>query len=394
MEVGKIDRARAQEAFEPMLDLFHRGQYPYDRPGIDLPQNLVPKSIASKPLQLALFLFFACLYMRGTVVSSDAFKQLIRLWKNERWLFDPAQVMKSNPWEIGLILYGYISWRFDQIGEFWFQNSLVLLEDWDGDPRNIFKGTVDELILYDRIIGRNGYRGFMGFKMKMSSMLSYFLSATGLIPHNELSAPVDFHHLRVYLSTMMIVIFGSLQIRFEAVEKLGIELAKYLQAKYQLTAVEYGDVIWLWSLKLCRKAPYTKCKVTYMDVETDHGLIRNKKVRVPHEVDWQLPAYRRMHDRSCGGCAIASWCKYGVPAGTYYDIGQFWLRERDEPPVLIPGLVHQTKPVRVHSRKLKASAARRIKELNKVKRDGLLDISSQGVMFDKLPVQRAPKRKE
>ena len=220
--------------------------------------------------------------MRGTVVSNDAFKKLIELWDKERWLFVPKEVLKSNPWEIGLILYGYIPWRFDQIGDFWYLNSLVLLEDWDGDPRNIFEGTTDAEDLYDRIIGRNGFRGFWGFKKKMSSMLSYFLTAVGLISPNQLSAPVDFHHLRVYLSTMMLVIFGTLKVRFETVEELGIELAKWLQDKYELTAVQYGDVIWLWSLKLCRKAPYTKCKVVYMDVERGGKLKENQKVRVPH----------------------------------------------------------------------------------------------------------------
>ncbi len=385
---GKIDKARAREAFEPMLDLYHRGKYPYDRPETDLPQNLVPKEIASKPLQFALFLFYACLYMRGTVVSSDAFKQLIRLWKNERWLFDPVQVAKSNPWEIGLILYGYISWRFDQIGVFWFDNSIVLLEDWDADPRNIFKGTVSEQELYDRIIGRNGYRGFKGFQMKMSSMLSYFLAATGLIPHNELSAPVDFHHLRVYLSTMMIVVFGTVRIRFEAVEHLGIELAKWLQREFSLTAVEYGDVIWLWSLKLCRKAPYTKSRVTYMDVEMGDGrIIKDKKVRVPHDVDWAVPAYRRLHDRSCGGCAIAPWCKYGVPAGTYYDIGQFWLRERTSPETLVQGLIHDTKPSLIIPTKLARATKRHEKT-----RSLLAPFTGEQVpMFESLPILQKPK---
>ena len=388
---GIIDKERAVKTFEPMYDLYRRGQYPYDRPDVDLPQNLVPRKITSKPLQFALFLFYACLYMRGTVVSSDAFKQLIRLWKNERWLFDPEQVMKSNPWEIGLILFDYIPWRFDQIGQFWFNNSMVLLEDWDGDPRNIFKGTVDEQELYDRIIGRNGHRGFMGFKMKMSSMLSYFLAAVGLIPHNELSAPVDFHHLRVYLSTMMLIIYGTMQIRFEAVEHMGIELAKWLQKEFELTAVEYGDVIWLWSLKLCRKAPYTKCRVTYMDVEMDDGrIIKDKKVRVPHEVDWQQPAYRRMHDRSCGGCAISKWCKYGVPAGTYYDIGQFWLRERNEPSTLIKGLVHQTKPALAIPQKL-SRATKRHQKLLIPKDDTTILVEGQSTLFGSLPTLQKPK---
>jgi len=384
---GFIDTDRARNVFEPMLDLYHKGQYPYDRPDVDLPQNLVPKKIASNELFFALFLFYACLYMRGTVVSSDAFKQLIRLWKNERWLFDPKQVVRSNPWEIGLILFNYIPWRFDQIGQFWFNNSKVLLEDWDGDPRNIFADTVDEQVLYDRIIGRNGHRGFMGFKMKMSSMLSYFLSATGLIPHNDLSAPVDFHHLRIYLSAMMIVLLGTMKIRFEAVEHLGIELAKWLQKEFALTAVEYGDVIWLWSLKLCRKAPYTKSRVTYMDVKMANGrVVKNKKVRVPHEVDWAKPAYRRMHDRACGGCAIASSCKYGIPAGTYYDIGQFWLRERDSPAQLLDGLVHQTKPQLSIPSKLRRVAKRHEKLVS----NGPEPVE-QGVMFDSLPILRKPK---
>lgn len=356
MSVGEINRARAVEVFEPMYDLYQRGQYPYDRPEIDLPQNLVPRSINAKPLLFARFLFFACLYMRGTVISSDAFKQLVRLWRNEPWLFNPEQVIKSNPWHIALILFDYIPWRFDQIGYFWYHNSLVLLEDWDGDPRNIFAGTTDEAELYNRMIGRNGYRGFWGFKWKISSMLSYFLAAVGLIPPNNLSAPVDFHHLRVYLSTMMILIYDTLQIRFESVEHLGIELAKWLQVEFSLTAVTYGDVIWLWSLKLCRKAPYTKCRVTYMDVERNGKLVKNKKVRIPHEVDWSRPAYHRLQERSCGGCAIASWCKFGIPAGTYYDIGQFWLRERDDPPVLLRNLIHQTKPETVVSHKLQRSA--------------------------------------
>jgi hypothetical protein len=208
-------------------------------------------------------------------------------------------------------------------------NARVLNERFAGDPRRIFAGVRSASVLYRRVMGRRYDRAvktvaFHGFLEKMTSMLAYFLEAEKLIAPTELSAPVDFHHLRVYLATEMIVTEGE-RVRYEKIKALGIKLARWLQREFDLSQVEYGDIVWVWSLRSCRRAPSNAC--------VSRLLPNGRELRTPRVITW-TDTEVISHNQSCGRCAVASYCRWGVPAGVYYTLGHLEKIPRTQPPQL------------------------------------------------------------
>lgn len=325
-----IDYSRAREVFTLMLERYRSRRYPFQNMEEDLPQHMVLPEIAADPLRLARHLFFSCHYMRGTVISSHAFRVLNELQCEYPWLFTDEILILTSSNEVGEALGTKIKWQQEAIGRAWLENARTLHREWRGDPRNIFKEVKTKGALYRRVMGQkyrskvsNRYTGFIGFQEKMTSMLAYFLEATGLIEPNPLSAPIDFHHFRVYLATGMIVLTVS-EVRYEKVKQFGIQLAERLQRDFGLTQVEYGDIIWLWSLRSCRRSPHNR---TTQIVESGSDRLVCRVV----PVEWTASQIEA-HNRTCGRCYIADYCRFGIPAGIYYNSGVFRLIPRPLPP--------------------------------------------------------------
>jgi hypothetical protein len=323
-----IDFERACTVFAIMLERYRRLEHPFIDLERDLPQTMVLPEIQADKLRFAQHLFFSCHYMRGTMISSLAFKLLNQMQQEVPWLFRLEEVTMVPLEEIEAALGRYIPWQKTQVSKLWQHNARLLWSAWGGDPRKIFKGATSKEDLYRRVMGEKyrefavvdgkrqlipaQYVGFGGFREKMTSMLAYFLSATKLIPPTKLSAPVDFHHLRIYLSTRMIESDEEM-VRYEDINLMGIRLAEQLQKHFKLTQVEYGDIVWLWSLRSCRASPHNASEKVELE-----GRSRVKQV-IP--VIW-TPAQVRKYDSTCGLCSIAGYCDYGVPPGPYYTTGK------------------------------------------------------------------------
>jgi hypothetical protein len=334
-----INHDTARDVFGLMMERYMTRRYPFQQLEVDLPQNMVRAEVQDDPYRLALHLFYSCHYMRGTVISSHAFRVLNQLQEESPWLFQPEVAGFVSPGEIADTLGKYIPWQKTQVGTLWRNNSRVLQEEWQGDPREIFRGVTTKEDCYRRVMGRKfkeygmeggkrrrlyqtDHTGFGGFQEKMTSMLAYFLEATNLIKPTMLSAPIDFHHLRIYLATGMIMTTTS-DVRYEHVKELGIKLAEWLQAEFGLTQVQYGDIVWLWSIRSCRIAPQN---ASIEETKTD-----GKIVRVPVPLTWSVEQ-TKAYAKSCGRCALSKRCQYAVPAGPYYTTGRFTLLKRKEPP--------------------------------------------------------------
>ncbi len=329
----RIDYRRAKEVFALMLARYEKREYPYHNLENDLPQNLVAPWIREDPKRFARHLFFACHYMRGTIITRNAFLFLNDLHSEFPWLFT-YEVLLRSPQEVAEVLKTKIAWEHQRVARMWLRNARILVEKWGDDPRTLFKGSPSREALYRRVMGKrhkrwtrkNGrrvlapsrYQSFAGFKEKMTSMLAYFLEATDLIEPTPLSAPVDYHHFRVYLATGMIVIEGD-SVSYERIRRVGVKLAEKLQADFELSQVAYADVVWLWSVRSCRGAPHNQTK----------QIGRFERELIP--VVWS-DAQVSAHARTCGRCTIAAHCRYGVPAGVYYTTGVFTLIDCTNPP--------------------------------------------------------------
>jgi hypothetical protein len=334
----RIDYKQAEKVFAVMLERYRKREHPFIDYESDLPQNMVLPEVKADPLRFALHLFFACHYMRGTMISSLAFKLLNDMQLRDPWLFELEVVSHTGHDVLVETLGRYVPWQKEQIAKLWLINAQILLQYWKGDPRQIFRGVKTKEELYRRVMGKKyreyeevdgkrrplkaRYPGFGGFREKMTSMLAYFLSASNLVPLSKVSAPVDFHHLRIYLATKMIVTDIDL-VRYEDINQVGIELAEWLQKRFRLTQVEYGDVVWLWSLRSCRASPHNASEKVELE-----GRRRVKRV-VP--VTWTKEQVTRW-GKTCGLCAIAGECTSGVPPGPYYTTGKLTKVAKDQPP--------------------------------------------------------------
>ena len=337
----RIDYKQSEKVFEVMLLRYRNREHPYINFERDLPQNMVLPEVKADPLRFARHLFFACHYMRGTMISSLAFKLLNEMQLRDPWLFEPEVVSHTEHAVLVETLGRYVSWQKDQIAELWRANAKVLLEEWKGDPRQIFCDVKTKEELYRRVMGKKyreyemvggkkrlikaQHQGFGGFREKMTSMLAYFLAATNLVPLSKVSAPVDFHHLRIYLATKMIVTDVDL-VRYEDINQFGIKLAEWLQKKFRLSQVDYGDIIWLWSLRSCRASPHNASKKVELE-----GRKRVKEIVPVTWTDGQSAKWAK----TCGVCAISSKCTSGVPPGTYYTTGKLAKVPKDQPPQAI-----------------------------------------------------------
>lgn len=345
-----IDKPRARKVFALMLAQYQARQHPFLSLQTDRPQHHVPASLSEDPLQLARFLFYLCLYMRGGIDSVHAAKQLSLVYGQHPWLFT-SEVLVLGEEDIAATVAPYIPLFRERIGRFWLHNARVLWERYDGDPRLIFDGvksapesyyrtmgvryrpstinqqrSTGELLL--RVDGATAYQGFRGFREKMTSMIAYYLFDMKLIKESPpLSAPIDYHHLRMNLQTGMIVVAGTKPIRYEQLVPIGIELALYLQQHFKLPMHEYGDIVWLWSKILCGQAPQNRSVVV-----TDNPV---RVTRAPAVLTWD-EADREAFAKSCGECAVREECRFSVPSGEYYTQGQIRLIPRRDPPKIQP----------------------------------------------------------
>jgi hypothetical protein len=356
----RIAEKRAREVFAPMLEQYMARGSPFLTVDADRPQAYVPASLKSNPALWARFLFYLCLYMRGGYDSVEAAKRLAQAFLNHPELFD-ERVLGWSEADIQRVMGGFIPIFRERIGRFWLHNSQVLWQYWSGDPRRIFVHARSADESYFRLMGSRYrplskrlqaatrgqlpaltagsihdlavYEGFLGFREKMTSMLAYFLFDASLMTQlPPLSAPVDFHHVRIYLQTGMLPVVTGSVYRYEQLVAPGIAVAEYLQRTFSLPMPVYGDIIWLWSKNLCSLAPHNWSR----KVQSPTGRVIRESV-VP---TWSK-AERRAYERSCGQCAIARWCTKAVSSGPYYTDGRFVLGSRGAPKHVQP-LLHNT----------------------------------------------------
>lgn len=347
-----IDKKRARAVLAAMRARYEAREFPYLDTAANLPQSYVPEAVKAEPASWARFFFYLCLYMRGGYDSVEAAKRLALAYTEHPGLFDERVLDKSES-DIQRIVSGYIPIFRKVIGRFWLHNSQVLWKYWGGDPRRLFLGAVDHHELYYRLMGGRyrptalaleagqvgqfpglsagsihdtyTYRGFLGYGQKMTSMLGYYLHVVGLLAKEpSLSAPVDFHHVRVYLQTGILRVEPGMMLRYEHLVPYGIAVAEYLQRTSGLPMHVYGDIMWLWSRDLCSVAPHNRSE--------EETLPNGRVVRRSVVPTWDQKD-RNAYAKSCGVCAIARFCKVATPSGPYYTDGHFHIVARNPPEV-------------------------------------------------------------
>lgn len=360
--------ARVEEICTRLVGAFERDEFPYNI-GTE-PQELIPPHIKVDPLKHSLFLFGACFFMRGTIQSDYAFKQLLAIYDLHPELYDPRFLSGSDiDNEYVFVRFKpFIKYRLFEIAKIWLDGFRRLQEDWDGDPRNIFVGVHDADELYRRAVNiqshskwkkvPNKLRGFMGYRAKIANMLAYFLMEAHLVEEFVTSSPFDFHNARVFLGGEAIVLEGDAVYRYEDVADIGSGLVETYCRAHGVATKKVAAALWVLSTTLCRNAPgnrtlnRTKSKEGNKREGERHTLEYKPQQRkeqpdlLIYTPDWSDAKDVQEHELSCGLCPVRDLCTLNVASGFYYEDGSFRTQPRTEPlPHLFEkeGLKHQRK---------------------------------------------------
>lgn len=316
-----VDKERAFLVLDTLMSVKNQGQHPYENLAARLPQTQVAEEIRADPLTHARFLFYSCHYMRGAIKSDMAMGKLVKLFYERPEFFNPWHAARIDDKALIETLGRLIRYHADKIPLYWKENSRRMTRRWGGDPRKIFEGISGKQDVYRRVVNNSSkgrHSGFIGFRKKMTEMLTYFLVDANLVEEVKLSPPIDFHNLRILLATKSIC-FGEIDGKRYTQEL--VEVASELLWSYCIergvSQVDLADATWVFSNTLCTKA------------------IGNQANTTP---DWSRQKDVDKYIRSCGACPIQAKCDYNVPASTYYKTGVLTRIERQSPDILFEHL--------------------------------------------------------
>ena len=109
---------------------------------------------------------------------------------------------------MGILQANGLGFNVNVIVQFWIANFQKLDKFWDGNSLLFYEksNSYDELcsILIGKDKGAENPCGFLGFRHKMVSMLTFFFARAYLIEPLHYPNPNDFHNIRVSLSTELV----------------------------------------------------------------------------------------------------------------------------------------------------------------------------------------------
>ena len=357
----KFNEDRALKIFGILNRLWREKKGLYNN--IILPQNAWPL-LPKEPKQLANYLFFAALPMRGGVVSEDPFKWIWQLSQNFPTMFEPEIVAKEWPPEkiegavkritpdilngkgVGEKGAGALGYKIDQHSKAWYENSLVLSTYWGGDLRNVFWGVTDFEEAFRRIDNRRNEAGFRGMRRKIFSLLTIWLQEKKLIPMFPTPLPVDFHVLRVFWATEIIELRDIKPPRsFEQYypslvdkpatrvkEQLVDQIAKWSQGfleEHRLPHLNINPAVWVLSRDLCAGH--------LQNTSRKNGTV----LFLPEELRNAPGLWPSKYKNPCHYCPIEKFCTGCVPSVPYYRRGILVRMERVNYPqntAFLPGI--------------------------------------------------------
>ncbi|HET7630597.1 MAG TPA: hypothetical protein VFK03_04450 [Candidatus Saccharimonadales bacterium] len=316
-----VNQEHAFKVIDNIMEAYRTGQPPYNREETRLPQDPrhMPERLNLGGIDHAMFLFNICNYMRGGTGSITAVKCMARVYDEWPELFDCKVAIDADPEDIADVLTRNGLGFQKRVARDLKENSRRLLERYDGDPRKIFDGITSyeeslELVMND---GRGN--GFVGFREKMTSMLTYYLVDAGLIEQFDFPAPIDLHFMRVSIANEMISVpdapYGTNLYTDEVTAALRKLYFDYVVEK-QVDPIAVTDAVWMLSESSCGTHPGNSTSEPF-------GRSRRngrKTYLIPGVVDPSNPVQRAAYASTCAICPIEKTCEFNIP-GTHYYVG-------------------------------------------------------------------------
>ena len=327
-----IDQERFDMVLDTLMDAYEDDRYPYHLDRVRLPQDErhMPPSLERGTKEHAMFFWNVCYYMRGGTKSTFAVQQMSKLYEDRPDLFDCERILETTQEDIVDELQKHKLGFQYTVSKAWMLNAQRMLDEYDGDPRNIFEGLGASDDPYDELVGRVKNKGkaggFMGFQEKMTSMIAYYLMDADLVEQFNFPIPVDLHVMRVSISNLM-VMFPDIEFPANVYSQALLKALRDAYSDYAnrkgISPLRLCNAVWQLSEALCGQAPGNRV-IEPNGRENRTG--RLTKV-VPETVNPNDEGQQRRYNRTCERCPIEGTCELNVHGGAmYYAVGQVAIR--------------------------------------------------------------------
>lgn len=330
-------RARLDE-----LMAAHRAKkYPFTPAAMISPcdEDQLPPSLPRGGVDEANYYVAMCNYMLGAADSITMAQMLSGLYENYHdRLFDWSAAASLKPASVCRVLQDTgLNFRATRVAEAWVENAQRINRRYLGDIRNAFvlaDGNWEHL--YEELVRTRPQDGLVGFQAKMASMLAFYLMKRQLVDYFTVPPQVDFHVLRVFWATEMIVPCDDNGKPLQSI--VNQEIIAYANAirrclvRYEIETGQnwlyLSEALWTQSRALCKLSPSNSVKKS-VDLEAGYEEIWQEPIQ------W-TPTQRARYRKGCGRCAIEPSCKNAIPSGFYYgrnitELRNFGLRQKPPP---------------------------------------------------------------
>ncbi len=347
-----VNHDRVDVVLDTLMAAYENDRYPYHLDRVRVPQDErhMPPSLERGSTDHAMFFWNVCYYMRGGTKSTFAVQQMAAIYEDRPDLFDCAKIIDIPQEDIERELSAHKLGFQKTVARQWKENAVRMLEQYGGDPRNIFAGLTEHEKPYDELVKRvkNDTKGggFMGFREKMTSMIAYYLMDEELVDIFNFPIPIDLHVMRVSVANGL-VSFPGIEYPANVHSETLLETLRGVYYDYAerhgINPLHLCNAVWLLSEALCGQAPGNR--VTEPNGR-DNREGRLTKV-IPEVVDPNDAGQQRRYQRTCGRCPVEKTCDLNIHGGAmYYAVGQVAVRGprlRFDPPLFPEEFLYETK---------------------------------------------------
>jgi len=254
-----IDGVKAFKIAERLFDQF------YGRKGVfedySMPEYVLPRNLKEGSREHALYLTY--------VISIDYMTDAEKLWEKSRGAYElyperftPEVILKFSPRTVETFVKKLGARFYSNAAKTWIKISKVLVDKYDGDPRNITPEPLEIAALKKRLQDFPYLKG-----NKLSNFYLRAMGETGLFKVknlDELDIPVDKQVARFTLYTGVLKLLSKQFIgcpQESPLRELIEEAWRNAAKKLDIAPWKLDEPIWTIGSKLCSKRKCGKCPV-------------------------------------------------------------------------------------------------------------------------------------
>jgi endonuclease III len=254
-----IDNSKAAKIADRLFNGF------YNKKGIfenySMPEYILPRNLKKGSKEHALFLTY--------VISIDYMTDAVKLWKKSRGAYElyperftPEKILKVSPHTVEVFVRNLGARYYSNAAKSWIKISKLLIDRYNGDPRNITKEPLEIAEMKKRLQAFPYLRG-----NKLSNFYIRVMGETGLFKIknlDELDIPVDKQVARFTIYSGVVKLLSEQFVGCAQEEPLRglIEEAWRNAAKTLGTAPwKLDEPIWTTGSKLCSDRKCGQCPV-------------------------------------------------------------------------------------------------------------------------------------